>query len=287
MGLKAEKKQRSFSGRNNVETKAVQAMQIDQVVCPAQPRKRFEEEPLVGLAQSIAECGVLQPVLVRRDGNSFVCLDGERRLRAAKRAGLTTVPVIVDDRELSAVDVTLRQVVVNSQREDLTPVERARAFDRLIQEAGWTAAEVARRTGFSEATVSRLTALLTLPDDVVKRVDAGEIPASTAYQIAIAGDGDTQARLANDAALGGLTRDAIVERRRSKRPRRKSRRNHDARSQVKVPLGEGRWITVVGPNLSLQSLIEWLETTLNRFRALEPQTMELADAVKALADPQS
>jgi len=262
-------------------------MQIDLVQCPPQQRKRFEEEPLVGLAQSIAECGVLQPVLVRRDGNAFVCLDGERRLRAAKRAGLTTVPVIIDDRELSAVDVTLRQLVVNSQREDLTPIERARAFDRLIQESGWTAAEVARRIGFSEATVSRLTALLTLPDDVVKRVDAGEIPASTAYQIAIAGDGETQTRLANDVASGGLTREALVDRRRPSRARRKLRRNHDARPQVRVPLGEGRWITVTGPNLTLQTLIEWLEATLNRIRALEPQNMELADALKALAVSQA
>ncbi|TWT45292.1 Chromosome-partitioning protein Spo0J [Phycisphaerae bacterium RAS1] len=267
-----------------MDVKAVQNMPLDRVVCETQERKRFDEEPLVGLAQSIAESGVLQPVLVRREGSSFVCVDGERRLRAAKRAGLTAVPVIVEDRELSPADVTLRQTVLNSQRQELTPIERARAFSKLIQESGWTAAEVARRTGFSEATISRLTALLTLPDEVVKRIEAGEIPASTAYQIAIAGDGQTQAKLASEAANGKLSRDRVVERsRRSRRATLPRRVKRPARERFTVRLGPGRSLTVSGPNLTLTSLTAWLQALLTRISTLEPQDMALADAAKALS----
>lgn len=265
-----------------MEPKAIQSMAIDVVQCPPQARKDFKEEPLVGLTQSIAECGILQPLLVRREGGNFVCLDGERRLRAARRAGLTTVPVIVDDRELSPFEVTLRQLVVNTQREDLTPVERAKAIASLIKESGWTGAELSRRTGFSVATISRLTALLTLPPEIQQRVDAGEIPASTAYQIAIAGDGETQARLANEVAANGLTRDAVTARRRTKRTRQQPKRNRGGMPRVVVPIGGGRSVTVAGPDLSLKSLIEWLEQTLTRLRALGTVDLNLADAIARL-----
>lgn len=272
-----------------MEDKAVQNMPLDRVVCEPQERKRFDEEPLVGLAQSIAESGVLQPVLVRREGCSFVCVDGERRLRAAKRAGLTTVPVIIEDRELSPVEVALRRTVLNSQRQDLTPIERARAFSKLIEESGWTAAEVARRTGFSEATVSRLTALLTLPDEVVKRIDAGEISASTGYQIAIAGNGEEQSKLAEEAASGRLSRDRVTEKtRRSRRAATRPRKtNRPARKRVTIPLGAGRAITVVGPGLNVETLIAWLEDLVRRIRIVNAAGVGLKDLATLLRPPQT
>lgn len=268
-----------------MDEKVIQNMPVDRLVCEPQVREHFDEDALVGLAQSIREVGILQPLLVRRQGDSFVVLEGERRLRAARRAGLAKVPAIIDDREMDGVGITLRQLVVNSQREDLTQLERARAFARLIEESGWTAAEVARRTGFSEATVSRHTALLTLPPDVLRRVEAGEIPASTAYQIAIAGDGETQARLAEAAANGGLTRDALVERTkqiRSGRTRRKPRRDRARCPRVTIPLDEERMLIVSGPSVKIQEFVSWLQVLLSRFSGLTPQ-IELSEAVKALA----
>lgn len=252
-----------------MEPKAVQLIPIDQLVCEPQVRERLDEESLTGLAQSIHEVGVLQPLLVRRDGDRLVVVEGHRRIAASRKADLTKVPVIIDDQELSSLDVTLRQTVLNSQRQDLTPIERARAFSRLIEQSGWTAAEVARRTGFSEATISRLTALLTLPDDVVRRIDAGEIPASTAYQIAIAGNSEMQSKLAEETASSRLSRDRVVEKmrgsRRSPRPRQS---NRPPRERVTVPLGAGRAVTVVGPGLNVETLIAWLEDLLTRIRSV-------------------
>ncbi len=264
---------------------AVQEVPIDKVVCRKQVRESFDEEELVGLAHSIRESGILQPLLGHREGVSFVLDDGERRLRAAKRAGLTVVPMILDDHELCRAQVIQRQMVCNCQRSDLTAIEKARAIDALMKETQWHAREVARKLGLSEPTVSRLLALLVLPDEVQRRVEGGEIPASTAYQIAIAGDGDTQNKLASEVAGNKLTREAVTARRRAKRPRQRAKRNRGTKPQVVVPLGGGRSITVAGPDLSLKALIEWLEESLNRLRALGTADLELADAVARLGDP--
>jgi ParB/RepB/Spo0J family partition protein len=269
-----------------MESKAIQLMPIDRPECDPQARERFDEESLIGLAQSIKESGVLQPLLVRRDGERFVVVEGERRLRACRKAGIPEVPVIIDDRELDEVEVTLRQLVLNTQRENLSSVERGRAFVRLMRKAGWTAAETARRIGLSEATISRDTALLTLPPEVVRRVNAGEIPPSTAYQIALAGDAISQTQLANEAANGHLTRDRVAQR---VRPRRKhvlpsaANRNGRSRGCVVLPLGDGRSINVSDPSLTLQAFIEKLHLLLKRIGQMEPSDMSLVDAAGLLA----
>lgn len=269
-----------------MESKAIQLMPIDRPECDPQARERFDEESLVGLAQSIKESGVLQPLLVRRDGERFVVVEGERRLRACRKAGIPDVPVIIDDRELDEVEVTLRQLVLNTQRENLSSVERGRAFARLMEKSGWTAAETARRIGLSEATISRDTALLTLPPEVVKRVDAGEIPASTAYQIALTGDAESQIQLADEAVIGKLTRDRVAQRAKPRRKRslaRMANRNDRLRECVVLPLGEGRSITVGGPSLTLQAFIENLNFLLARIGKMEPPDMDLGDAAGLLA----
>lgn len=260
-----------------MEHKIIQNIPLDRLVCEPQVRERFDEETLVGLAQSIREVGLLQPLLVRRDGDRLVVVEGHRRVPACRKAGKTEVPVIIDDRELDGVEVTLRQLVVNSQREDLTPMERAKAYARLIEESGWSAAEVARRTGVSEATVSRLTALLTLTPDVIRQVESGEIPASTAYQIAIAGDATSRSQLADEVANSGLTRDRVIERTRARKPRPSAR---PRRVRVVVPVGDGCSITA-RPGVTLQAFVSRLRDLLSRFSGLEPQ-IELVDAVKAL-----
>jgi ParB family chromosome partitioning protein len=138
-----------------------------------QPRSEFGKESLTDLEASIKEHGVLQPVLVRPAGERYELIAGERRWRAASAAGLRTVPAIIrhlDDR--GALEASL---VENLQREDLNPIERARAYQRLLQEFQMTQEGVARRVGRSQSSVANTIRLLALPPEVLGAVEAGRI----------------------------------------------------------------------------------------------------------------
>src|SRR5580658_3435260 len=132
---------------------------------PFQPRTRFREEALEELARSIRASGIVQPLVVRRVGHRFQLIAGERRWRAAQRAGYSKVPAVVRDvRDEMALEMTL---VENLQREDLNPVEQARAFQRLTDEFTLTQEQVAERTGKDRATISNSLRLLKLEDSIL------------------------------------------------------------------------------------------------------------------------
>jgi ParB family chromosome partitioning protein len=143
-----------------------------------QPRKQFDEASLEDLADSIRELGVLQPILVRQDGEEFELIAGERRWRASQRAGLPVIPAlvrIVDDA------VSLEQALVeNLQRDDLTPIEEARAFLQLMEEFHLTQEQVAGRVGRSRSAVANTLRLLNLPLSVQELVNRGELSAGHA-----------------------------------------------------------------------------------------------------------
>lgn len=256
------------------------------VVAQRQIREVAENAELRGLAQSIKEQGVLQPLLVRREGDAFVLVDGERRLRAAKLAGLKTVPVIVETTPLKDSDVLQRQLVANIQRADLSPMEKARAIQRLLDEASWSAADTAAKLGLSAASVSRLLALLTLPPSVQAQVESGEVPASTAYEIARAGGGAAeQERLASEVAAGGLSRDSVAGRIRRKAATPADGDAPSAAARVTVKLPGGRAVTLAGNGLSsLERLIDWLEELLSRARKARPTGVTLATFARVLRD---
>jgi ParB family chromosome partitioning protein len=143
---------------------------------PDQPRKHFEKGPLQALAGSIAEAGVLQPLIVRPvDGaeDRFEIVAGERRWRAAQEAGLDRVPAVIrsspEDERLQAA------LIENMVREDLNPVEEARACAALVDDLGISKEELARRVGRSRAAISNLVRLLDLPDDVQSLLEKGEL----------------------------------------------------------------------------------------------------------------
>jgi ParB family chromosome partitioning protein len=140
---------------------------------PYQPRARFSEASLDELAQTIRQHGVLQPVLVRPEGPRYILVAGERRLRAAERAGLATIPAVV--RDLDQREMLEMALVENLQREDINAVETARAFQRLSDEFGLTHSEIAQRTGKSRASVVNSLRLLQLPSDVLKEIEAGRL----------------------------------------------------------------------------------------------------------------
>ncbi len=167
-----------------------------------QPRRRFGEAELEALAQSIREKGVLQPLLVRaiaEDDAAFELVAGERRWRAAQRAGLHEVPVIV--RPLGDSEVLEIALVENLQREDLSPLEEAEAYSRLIQEFGRTQASLAEAVGKSRSHVANTVRLLSLPAAARRRLDQGELSAGHARALLGAAD---PAALAGEVVRRGL-----------------------------------------------------------------------------------
>ncbi|MBP7146573.1 MAG: ParB/RepB/Spo0J family partition protein [Acidobacteria bacterium] len=178
---------------------------------PRQPRQTFDEQEIEALAQSVRNSGVLQPLLVRPEPDgTYTVIAGERRLRAARRAGLTTVPVMLrhvpDDKLLEFA------LIENLQREDLDPLETARAFRALVRDAGLTQAEVATRVNKPRSTIANYLRLLELPDEVQRLLSAREIDMGHARALAGLSDIDLQVRLASQAATGKWSVREIEER---------------------------------------------------------------------------
>jgi ParB family chromosome partitioning protein len=171
---------------------------------PKQPRRRFEPDATAGLASSLRHQGVLQPVVVRpRAAGGYELIAGERRWRAAREAGLDTLPALVrqtDDRE-----TLLLSLVENVAREDLSPVEDARAYAVLVDEFELTLGDLAERVGRSTAGVSNRLRLLDLPEEVLWMLARGELTEGHARAVLSVPDDDGRLRLARRAARDGLT----------------------------------------------------------------------------------
>src|SRR3954447_25974322 len=165
---------------------------------PRQPRTAFDDASLQGLADSVRERGVLQPVLVRPlPGGRSELIAGERRWRAAQQAGLELIPALVRAREdAEALEVAL---IENMAREDLNPVEEARACAALVEELGLTREDVGRRVGRSRVAVSNLIRLLDLPDDVLEHLERGELTEGHGRALLLCDDHAARRRLAREA----------------------------------------------------------------------------------------
>ncbi|MBI2349101.1 MAG: ParB/RepB/Spo0J family partition protein [Deltaproteobacteria bacterium] len=154
-------------------------VEIDRIVPnPLQPRRSFDGAKIDELAASVRDQGIIQPLLVRRAGERYELIAGERRLRAARKAGLTDVPVVV--REAGNGETLELALIENLQREDLNPIEEASAYQRLQEEFDLTQEEIARRVGKGRPTVANSVRLLLLPKEVQQLVTAGKLPAGQA-----------------------------------------------------------------------------------------------------------
>ncbi|MEW6422466.1 MAG: ParB/RepB/Spo0J family partition protein [Deinococcota bacterium] len=164
-----------------VGTAAVQSVRVDRIVQAAyQPRQVFEPQALAELAGSIREKGVLQPLLVRPRGENFEIVAGERRWRAAQLAGLAEVPVLI--RDLGDREALEIAIIENLQREDLGPLEEARAYQALLDQ-GLNQEGVAQAVGKGRSTISNALRLLTLPEAALRALERGEISAGHARAI--------------------------------------------------------------------------------------------------------
>jgi ParB family transcriptional regulator, chromosome partitioning protein len=170
---------------------------------PYQPRTHFREESLEELSRSIRMSGIVQPLVVRRIGARFQLIAGERRWRAAQRAGFGRVPVVVRNvPEEKALEMTL---VENIQREDLNPIEQARAFQRLMDEFMLTQEQVAERTGKERTTIANAVRLLNLEGVIQNLVEEGRISSGHARALLGIEDAKVRLELARKIARGGLT----------------------------------------------------------------------------------
>ena len=227
---------RVLSGPGAPRTVAIEAIRPS----PFQPRRRFAEAELDGLVQSIREKGIVQPLLVRpvddlvdnivadsgAPGAEFELVAGERRWRAAQRAGLHEVPVVI--RPFGDSEVLEIALVENLQREDLTPLEEAEAYSRLMQEFGHSQADVAETIGKSRSHVANTLRLLGLPPAVKRQLDEGALSAGHARALLAAPD---PAALAGEGVRRGLNvraTELLVRRRAATpEPRQRKARDHD------------------------------------------------------------
>ncbi len=169
---------------------------------PGQPRTKFDPEALAALAESIEASGIVQPLLVRPlpDG-SYELVAGERRWRAAQQAGLAKVPAVVRDQ--AEADRLQAALIENMVREDLNPVEEARACAALVEDLGLSKEDLARRVGRSRPAVSNLIRLLELPDETLEQLESGELSEGHGRALLGAKGNDVRRRLARDAVRGG------------------------------------------------------------------------------------
>lgn len=170
---------------------------------PHQPRTQFREEALRELAESIRSAGIVQPLVLRKNGERYQLIAGERRWRAAQIAGLRRAPAILRDiPDSQALEMTL---VENIQREDLSAIEQAKAFQRLIAEFGLTQDEVGQRTGKDRVTISNTLRLLNLDKYIQEMIDAGRLTAGHGRALLSIEDLRLRKAVAERAARGGLT----------------------------------------------------------------------------------
>jgi ParB family chromosome partitioning protein len=170
---------------------------------PKQPRTRFDDEAIGSLAASIREVGILQPIVVRKAGSGYELIAGERRLRAARLAGLATVPVVV--RDTDDADTLREALIENIHREDLGPIELAEAFRQLLDELGLKQEELADRVGVSRSHIANTIRLLQLPLPVQQLLTDGKIQAGHARALLALGDGEAQNALAVRIAAQDLS----------------------------------------------------------------------------------
>jgi ParB family chromosome partitioning protein len=179
---------------------------------PDQPREDFDDESIARLAASLKARGQLQPIRVRWDEGqgTYVLIAGERRWRAAAVAGLATMTCIVVDGEMTAAERLAAQVEENLQREDLRPIERAKAFRTLMDLNGWSGNQLAKELSISQSAVVQALALLDLPEPVQAAVEQGTLPPATAYELSKLDDAQAVAEVAGQVVAEGLTRAEAV-----------------------------------------------------------------------------
>jgi ParB family transcriptional regulator, chromosome partitioning protein len=244
----------SGAGRSTVERPRYQGLErlkganevpVDRLTRdPSQPRETFDEAALQELVESIESLGVLQPIRVRWDEElgMYAIIAGERRFRAARMAGLKSVPCVIQEGELTESQRLVEQLAENIIRADLQPVEQAKAFRRLMDLNGWSARQLAREMHIADANVVRALALLELPATVQTEVEAGRLAPSVAYEVSRLDSPEEQAHLAERVVAERLNRGQVVE---AVKARKEGRGAKPAASRAEIRV-DGSKVTLSG-----------------------------------------
>lgn len=202
---------------------------------PFQPRRKFDPDKLQELSESIKEYGVVQAVVVSPDGNDYILVTGERRCRAARMAGLATIPAIVRNYNQKAMlEVAL---VENLQREDLNPVEEAQAYRKLMADYGYTQEELAQKIGRSRSSIANVVRLLSLPERILDSLARGEMTPGQARPLLVIRDVEQQLKVAAQVIAKGLSA-REVEKIASRVDEIKNKKGNHQQSDLLDPLQE-------------------------------------------------
>jgi ParB family chromosome partitioning protein len=236
---------------------------------PDQPRKEFDPDALRRLADSLRTRGQLQPIRVRwdEDRGQYIVLVGERRWRAARLAGLPTLSCIVHEAPLGTDEKLMVQLVENALREDLKPVEQARAYRALMEANGWSGRQLAEELHIGQASVVRALSLLDLPGEVQEQVDAGDLAPSVAYEIGKLPDSNQQAEVARAVVAEGLNRSEVGQVIQSIKARRPA--PSPKPSPETIDVGDGITVTIKWRKPSAVGTVQALRRALNLLRQLE------------------
>jgi ParB family transcriptional regulator, chromosome partitioning protein len=217
---------------------------IDQVIPdPDQPRQQFDSDAVERLSKSITDKGQLAPIRVRwaETSQKWVIIAGERRWRATRQAGLTTIDCHFHEGDLSHSEILEQQIIENCLREDLKPLEQARAFASLMELNGWNGKQVAEALRVQPATVTRTLALLKLPGDIQAQVESGDISSRAAYEISKLDSDEARRQMAVSVINHQLnpTETAQAVRQKKGRPRPETR---STKESIRTPEG---WTVIV------------------------------------------
>lgn len=241
-----------------------------------QPRRTTEDKKVRELADSLDTVGQVQPIITCRlpEPDQYLCIEGHCRLKAASLLGWTTLLAIVHDEKPESADLVRMQLTANCLRFDLKPSELAKAVHALKESEGYSNVEVAGFLAMSKTRVTQVLSYLTLPDDIIDKIDAGELAGSTAY--AIARMEPTERSRFISAARNGKVRRSDALTKRGKQPRKQA-----SRFRFQMPRAE---VAVSSPaKLDLAGLIDLLQESIKELRAAEKRRIDARTLERVLA----
>lgn len=225
-----------------------------------QPRKKFNDEKLSVLSESIKEHGVVQPIIVRKEEDTYRIVAGERRWRAARLAGLAVIPAIVKD--ISNKQVMEIALIENIQREDLNPIEEAEAFDRLIKEFNMTQDQLSKAVGRSRSAITNSLRLMSLADDVKTMVVGNELTSGHARTLIVVEDRELQIKLAKEIIAKDLNvrqTEGLIKKVLTKKTKKKTAQRNEYLQEIEQKLQGifGTKVELVSGNKKGKIMIEY------------------------------
>ena len=249
-----------------------------------QPRVHFPENEIQSLANQLRLQKQLVPIIVQRDEQRFILIDGERRWRAAQNAGIDTLDAIIVDHKPDEAELKLMQLTINSQRTDFNPLEKAKALQTIMELKTWNATQLAEATGMTNSAITILLALPGLPPSIQVLIEQGKLDVSKAYYLSRIDDKDEQEKLALLATGGRITRAALAKR--TAKPKSPITRSgvSACTKRLAFALPDGYCISLTGFDLSLNNIVTLLNDLSKQARRAQAQGIEATTLARQLSD---